>query len=318
MVMSKSPRAKSPATLKINARLNSRVVKHPNYGSEIPRLVAPVTGKKPLSPRQQPQPKPTSSKTKGTKRLPKKKKEISFPVSREECLEILDDAFEEINKNESKMYKMNAEEIIQAGTCTKLSQKVHSAEFLRTLTYGEVEPDAIADTILPLLDLKESDVFYDLGCGTGKIVMQVALQTRCKASKGIEIMFDRIEEGLKAFQRLEERYDEKLGRNRMTIVQGDISDPPACANLQDATVLFINNVCFGPALMHIVTDILTNYPNIHRVVTLRKICQRHSNRRCGMKGYACASFEHPPQETNVSVSWAHETSAFLYIRKQQE
>lgn len=286
----------------------SREEKHPSFGSEIPHLK-----KKqfyvPDDDELQENPKPKRSKHKAPATLRRSKKQrMTGPFSSDECLEVLDEVFHEINGRESRMYQLNPAEIIQAGNCTNLSKQLHPAEFTRTLTYGEVEPEAVADTLIPFLDLADSDVFYDLGCGTGKIVMHVALQTKCKGAKGIEIMHDRAEEGNKALLNLQRSYGEKLWRNRITIAQGDISAPPQCADLKDATVLFVNNVCFGPALMQIVMDILKLHPGIRRVVTLRKICERHRDQRCALKGYTCNLFVHPPSETRVLVSWAHNTS----------
>ena len=240
-------------------------------------------------------------------------------VAREKAICILNHTYAGINANESRVYRMKSDEVATARDEAKfaMSTRVHPADFRHSLTYGEVEPGSVADVLIPLLDLGPSDVFYDLGCGTGKIPIQVALQTNCKASKGIEIMHDRVQEGKKALECLRRNYNSVFWKNdRVVIAQGDLQSPPSEADLSDATVLFINNVCFDPALMQVVMGILDEHPKIRRVVTLRKLCERHRERRCASKGYACCHFIHPPPETSVSVSWAHDTSAFLYIRKQ--
>mmetsp|Transcript_22579 Transcript_22579/g.53310 ORF Transcript_22579/g.53310 Transcript_22579/m.53310 type:complete len:369 (+) Transcript_22579:193-1299(+) len=240
-------------------------------------------------------------------------------VTREKAIDILDHTYADINADESRVYRMKSDEVATARDKAKfaMSTRIHPADFRHSLTYGEVEPDSVSDVLIPLLDLGPSDVFYDLGCGTGKIPIQVALQTNCKASKGIEIMHDRVQEGRKALECLRRNYHSVFWKNdRVVIAQGDLQCPPSEADLSDATVLFINNVCFDPALMQVVMGILDEHPKIRRVVTLRKLCERHRERRCAAKGYACCHFIHPPPETCVSVSWAHDTTAFLYIRKQ--
>lgn len=310
-MVKQSPRATSPG----RGRIMGIGLKHPNYGAEVPFLstVSSPTKKYPKVPT------PLNRKRRATEIKPQSGKRShcfpTFPLSKEHALSIIDDMYSDINRNESKMYKMKSNEIAEAGNSCEFFKQVHAAEFQRTLTYGEVEADSVADVLIPLLQLDESDVFYDLGCGSGKIPMQIALQTKCKAAKGIEIMHDRVEEGAKALKLLQSSCDEVVWKDRIVIVQGDISNPPPFADLTDATTIFINNVCFGPTIMQMIMDLLENYPNIRRMITLRKICQRHRDQRCALKGYACRHFVHPPPQTHVEVSWASNTSAFLYIRK---
>ena len=60
------------------------------------------------------------------------------------------------------------------------------------LTYGEILPESVCQHILPQLgDLSEDDVFYDLGSGTCKIPLQIAMFTPVAKSKGVEFARDR-------------------------------------------------------------------------------------------------------------------------------
>ena len=252
---------------------------------------------------------------------PKKTKKSALKIySRDESLTILRRIFAHVDAEESRMYKISAQHVAQASKlCTGVTFSSQHGEFRRTLTYGEVTPESVSDTILPLLELGPEDVFYDVGCGTGKIVIQAALETSCRAAKGIELVIDRVEEGKLALACLAKYVKHtpagSLLGDRITIVEGDACDPPASANLNDATVIFINNVCFGPELMRqVMSTIVHRCPHLRRLVTLRKICTRH-RARCRGQGLSCAGFQDPPLETSIHVTWAYATSAYLYLKQ---
>lgn len=215
------------------------------------------------------------------------------------------------------MYKLS-NDVIKATTdqceLSKVMEDLESADFRRMLTYGEVSVESLTSVILPLLNLQQSDVFYDLGCGTGKIVVQVALQTPCMVSKGIELMENRVREGSRALKRLETMDLPILHDKDIHIVHGDILKPPPIAHMMDATVVFINNVCFGPELMLQVMKQLSLMPNLRRVVTLRRLCERHRPRKCTHAGNYCMEYVHPPTQGEIHVSWADKTSVYLYER----
>ncbi len=264
-------------------------------------------------------PSPEKPKPKTIKKLKHKKSALKI-YTREESLAILRHCFAQVDAQESRMYKISAQHVAQASKlCTGVKFSAQHGEFRRTLTYGEVTPESVSDTILPLLELGPEDVFYDVGCGTGKIVIQAALETSCRATKGIELVIDRVEEGKLALDCLAKKMGKTKNSprlcDRITIVEGDACDPPASANLNDATVIFINNVCFGPELMRqVMSTLVHRCPHLRRLVTLRKICTRH-RARCSLQGLSCAGFHDPPAETSIHVTWAYATSAYLYLKK---
>jgi hypothetical protein len=53
-------------------------------------------------------------------------------------------------------------------------------------TYGEIMPTAI-DRLVEHLRMGEDDVFYDLGSGVGKVVLQVALRAPIRRVVGVEL-----------------------------------------------------------------------------------------------------------------------------------
>ncbi|EQC35744.1 hypothetical protein SDRG_06503 [Saprolegnia diclina VS20] len=232
-----------------------------------------------------------------------------------QVLKILTEVFAEVERDDRAMYKVNPDVIREeTSQCAKSSlvEKTSAADLKRLLTYGEVLPDAFTDTIMPFLALEPSDVFYDLGCGTGKIVVQVALETGLRDARGIELMLNRVVEGQRALDRLRATYPEHVSDKALSIVQGDICHPVTQLAMMDATVVFINNVLFPPEVMSAVCDLLLQLKHLKRIVTMKKICERHREARCMRDGNACTLFADPPVQAKVSVSWAKHAFAYLY------
>ena len=99
--------------------------------------------------------------------------------------------------------------------------------------YGEISVAGFA-AVLGVMRLERDDVFYDLGSGTGKVVLQAALQTEVGRSVGLELSESRHKYGLAALAHLRERAgspgaEEALGRCEFELA--DIQEP----RYQDAT-----------------------------------------------------------------------------------
>ncbi|OWZ24494.1 Histone methyltransferase [Phytophthora megakarya] len=229
--------------------------------------------------------------------------------------DLIEELYEEQEQDDRGMYSITKETVVtETSSCTR-SQEVDDLsmeDFRRLMTYGEVTVKSFAKTVLPMLNLDVDDVFFDLGCGTGKILVQAALQTSCKRTIGIELMQNRVQEGHKALNRLKERDVPVLKGKQIEIFRGDIFVPPEEAQLMDATVVFINNVMFGPQLMLKVLQLLSMMPKLRCVMTLRKICERHGHEKCMRAGNYCTAYVQPPQEEEIDVSWADKTSVYLY------
>ncbi|CAH0475322.1 unnamed protein product [Peronospora belbahrii] len=259
------------------------------------------------------------------KKTPKKKRSskarrslepaYTFELQTEYVSKLIKELYEEQEKDDREMYNITRDTVVTETSSCIWSQEIEDLnmeEFRRLMTYGEVSVESVATTILPLLNLEEDDVFFDLGCGTGKILVQVALQTPCKRATGIELMQNRVLEGHKALKRLHDRDIAILRDKQIEIFRGDIFVPPEQARLMDATVVFINNVMFGPALMLKVMELLKDMSKLRCVITLRKICERHGDIQCTRAGNFCIEYVHPPVEAEIDVSWAHKTSVYLY------
>lgn len=235
----------------------------------------------------------------------------------DKLVQLIAELFEEQEQDDRDMYNIltqTVKEQTQQCEHSDVVEELSQMEFRRMLTYGEVSVESVSATILPFLKLQADDVFYDLGCGSGKIVLQAVLQTPCKVAKGIELMQNRVLQGTDALERLRAKSLRVMDGKTVDIVQGDICKPPAKTPMTDATVVFINNVCFGPELMLRVSQMLTLMPKLRRVVTLRKFCVRHRPQKCLRAQSYCVEYVHPPAEAEICVSWASKTSVYLYER----
>ena len=92
--------------------------------------------------------------------------------------------------------------------------------------------------LLDALDLAPTDVFYDLGCGVGKVVVAAALATECRRCVGIELAAGRLR---RARAVLATAVAEGIvPRRRVRFRHADIAD----TDLSDATVLYTCSTAF--------------------------------------------------------------------------
>lgn len=132
-------------------------------------------------------------------------------------------------------------------------------------TYGEITFEGV-ETLLKLLKLKDTDVFYDLGCGVGKMVVQVYLDSPVKKSAGIELSGERTESALKIQQQLQ--LDNKIQAGRtLAFYKESFLD----ADLSDGTVIYLASTCFSDDIMKKVTEKLATLKKGLRVATLKQL-----------------------------------------------
>ena len=109
-------------------------------------------------------------------------------------------------------------------------------------TYGEIRPAATLH-LLDALQLTRRDVFYDLGCGVGKVVLLAAMASSAKRCVGVELAADRI---ALAREVLDHAHAQRfVRRGRVEFREADILR----TDLSDATVLYTCSTAFPTPFM---------------------------------------------------------------------
>jgi len=159
-------------------------------------------------------------------------------------------------------------------------------------TYGEITFEGV-EKLLTRLDFKDSDVFYDLGCGVGKMVIQVYLATPVKKSVGIELSSERANKALQVHQELSKHNKLEEGRT-LAFYKESFLD----SDLSDATVIYLASTCFSTDLMKKVTNRLATLKKGLRVITLKKLADNPAFKLI--------------DEFIVPMTWSDTTVAYLY------
>lgn len=115
-------------------------------------------------------------------------------------------------------------------------------------TYGEITRNGV-ETILNMFSpaFTEDAVFYDLGCGFGRMVAHVAIEKNIKKSCGIEFDPQRAEWALKNFENFE------YAGAKPEIIIGDMFEQ----DLSDATIVYFDNTVYPKKVL----DFLKNLPS---------------------------------------------------------
>jgi hypothetical protein len=115
--------------------------------------------------------------------------------------------------------------------------------------YGEILPMGIR-RLYSKLDIQADDVVYDLGSGTGKVVLQFAIETTAGKCHGIELGETRYRGSMQALETLKESPTQayRQAAAKCVFTKGDIlADEPSWET--EASVLFICATAFPSTLM---------------------------------------------------------------------
>jgi len=132
-------------------------------------------------------------------------------------------------------------------------------------TYGEVTYKGAAK-LFKKFKLKKNDVFYDLGCGTGKLVIQAYLTSPAQKCVGIELSKTRYKVAEKAKKALAK--EKKLEKKRKLNFQ---NNNLLKSNIDDASAIYVSSLCFSDDLMKKLTEKLSSLKNGLQLATLRML-----------------------------------------------
>jgi len=155
-------------------------------------------------------------------------------------------------------------------------------------TYGEISPagvDRLLRALAPLLlappwhargfdneagsDVAGGDIFYDLGAGVGKVVLQAALAWTdggLQGAVGVELGSERCAMAGQALQRLRH----SLGEVALKSVEFRCGNALE-TNLNGGTVIFMNSICFPQALLLRLAHRLADLPTGTLVISSARL-----------------------------------------------
>jgi len=136
---------------------------------------------------------------------------------------------------------------------------------VRNLQYGEVTWAGM-DPLFTALKLQSDDAFYDLGCGTGKLVLYVALRRHRNAQTGRSVGLEVGERRLQTAKTVHNRIQQKLGNQcpEVTMLLQDISR----CRFTDASVVVMSNLCMDAGIVNRTVENLLKCPSFKRIVCI--------------------------------------------------
>ena len=153
-------------------------------------------------------------------------------------------------------------------------------------TYGEILPESIAK-IFKKIKIKDSDIFYDLGSGTGRVCFQIYLEKNIKCI-GIEYVKNRYD--------LSVISNNKLENSKITFINDDFFN----INWRNATIIYICNTCHPIDLMNKIINKINEDCKALRYLILCKNLKTTPNNFKLIK------------EFNVKSSWSDYSRIFIY------
>lgn len=134
-------------------------------------------------------------------------------------------------------------------------------------TYGEILYESI-NKLLAEVEFSDQDIFFDLGSGLGKAVVQVFLKSAAKEVCGIEIIPELHQTSLAIEKKIQQALPHfYTGGRKLTFLLGSFLDIP----LTTASVVLIGSPCFSQALLAKLGKIIDSTTSIHTILTLRPI-----------------------------------------------
>ena len=160
-----------------------------------------------------------------------------------------------IPKDTLKLYNVFIETFgnIEGGSLSQYERNIKNllgSEY----TYGEIE----FLYFLPLLNYvsvgKEGGTFWDLGCGTGKVLIAAALSDAgFRRICGVEYLEGLYQTSLKAidlYWKIAKQAGLKSNKDKFNIVKGDMK----IIDWSDADVVYTSSICFPEELIQVLTD----------------------------------------------------------------
>lgn len=158
--------------------------------------------------------------------------------------------------------------------------------------YGEILPEGVA-VLLDIMKLEDNSVFYDLGCGLGRAVLLVALNSEVARSCGVELSATRVEQAEEALNLLKAA---GLPLRPVEFIHGDI----ATTQYNDGTHFYLCSTGFKSMLCRKIAERVSKLPNFKVLVTSRQLPNQPYLRRLG--------------QVPCHYSWQYAAHCHVYVK----
>jgi riboflavin synthase len=159
-------------------------------------------------------------------------------------------------------------------------------------TYGEALPEGV-DALQALLELGPEDVLYDLGSGTGRVVLQLGLTSAAGRLVGVELSPTRHEHAQEAAAALRRR---GVRTAPMDFLCEDISS----VDVSDGTYFYMCSTAYSASICRRVAERLSRAPRFRALVTSRALPAQPHLLKLG--------------ELPSAYSWNLAGKAFVYVK----
>jgi Histone methylation protein DOT1 len=177
---------------------------------------------------------------------------------------------------------------------------------------GEILPIGVTKMI-EAMNVMSTDVFGDIGSGTGSVLAQVALQTNVQRCVGLEIRSALANQSLSTLRSFYQAFPRL---SRVAIHFGDIKHlmPQVRTELETCTILLCNNFVFAPRDNQAVQDFILTSRNARLVLLTERFCPRCRGGRC--PNPFCHEWEIEHNILKIRSSWrAAPVDMFVYHRR---
>jgi hypothetical protein len=161
--------------------------------------------------------------------------------------------------------------------------------------YGEITFTGL-QKLIDYLKLGPRDVFFDLGSGVGKVILQIGMTTRVKKAVGIELATSRCQRAKRVLKKAEREALVKEGKCQF--LNQDILK----ADLSEATVLYSCSTAFPMTFMRKLAAKLSALGKPFYFVTLQKMPDD-----CGLVHI---------DTLYLDMSWIRSTAVYVFIPAQ--
>lgn len=184
-------------------------------------------------------------------------------------------------------------------------------------TYGELELEGVEQILSKVTEfgapLSVDDVFADLGSGIGQVALMVFLKTYTRRAVGIELVPQRHDKALAAYEQMQQALEElegdenyrgtfPAGSRELRFLQGDIRDQMLWEHWADASVVFTCSILFLDDLIDGLREaFIANLKPGALVFSLKNLWGNHKDLA-------------PLITFQAKTSWERSAKVFLYIR----